>query len=202
MKAVLICFNSKGLRKVILEFNKIYLIDTVLFSYFKYPLVIGIAKAWLNYHKEYTHVLIASGDLVVKEKNIVRMIEISKDYAVISGVSNVEYNDFRFFNVCEEIPIKNIDYREYKWIKKENRGIIKIKHSGFSLICIRRDIILKDGFWESEPQISMDLNFSWHCLKNNIDIYCDTENIMLHLRHQGDFKNLDATIKENIYVKH
>lgn len=204
MKAVLIYFNPKDLPEVLEEFNKIESIDKILFCYFSYPLVIAIAKAWLTYHPEYTHVMIASTDLIVKEKNIVRMLDTAGDYGVICGVSNVENNDFRFLTICRELPIKNIDYRQYKWLRKRKQGIIKISHSGFSLICVKREIILKEGFWDAPLQVSMDLNFSYRCYENEIDIYCDTENIMKHLRHQGKLKIgpiNSPTIREFIIVK-
>lgn len=201
MNPVLIYFNPKNLPRVIEEFNKIDNIDKILFSYFGYPEVIAKAKAWLITHKKYTHVMIASNDVVVTKKNIQRMLDVSKSFDVISGVMNVDFNDFRFFNVCLEIPIKNIDYKEYKWIKKEKLGIIKVQHSGFALMCVRREIILKDGFWGTETQIPMDMNFSWHCYYSNIDIFCDTQNIMTHLRHQGEFKKLTPIIKECIHGK-
>jgi len=201
MRAVLIYFNPKDLPEVLEEFDKIQSIDKVLFCYFSYPLVIGIAKAWLTYHPEYTHVMIVSNDVIVKEENIVRMLDIARNYGVICGVMNVENNDFRYWAICRELPIKNIDYREYKYLRKRKRGIIKILHSGFALMCVKRDIILREGFWDAYTQVSMDLNFSYRCFENNIDIYCDTENIMKHLRHQGKLKigcNNSPTIKEVI----
>ena len=187
MKAVLIYFNPKDLPEVLQEFNKIK-IDKVLFCYYPYPLVIDIARAWVKCHAEYTTIIIVSNDVVVKKENIKRILEKAREYPVITGVMNVENNDYRFFNVCLELPVININYREYKWIEKRNRGIIKVLHSGFAIMCVKRNIILKDGFWEATTQLPMDVNFSQHCYRNYIDIYSDTENIMKHLRHQGEFK--------------
>jgi len=204
MKAVLLYFNPKDIPEVLEEFNKIESIDKILFCYFSYPFVIDIAKVWLNYHPEYTHVMIASNDIIVTDENIIKMLEAAKSHAVICGVMNVENKDFRFWNICRELPIKNVDYREYKWLRKRNRGIIKILHSGFALMCVSRNIILKNGFWGVQLQMSMDLNFSYHCFENNIDIVCDTENIMVHLRHQGKFKIgpvCSPTIKEFIDIE-
>lgn len=202
MKPVLIYFNPKDIPEVIEEFDKIKSIDKILFSFFPYPKVIHKAKGWLLNHPEYTHVMIASNDIVVTEENIKKMLQTAKDYPVISGVMNVENNDYRYFNVCFELPVKNINYRDYKWIKKRDYGIVQILHSGFGLMCVKRDIILKDGFWGTEKQISMDLNFSWHCYYNNIDIFCDTENIMKHLRGVGEFKlDKEPIIKEFINGK-
>jgi len=188
LKAVLLYFNPKDIPEVLNQFYSIKSIDKILFSYFSYPLVIGIAKGWLTYHPEYTHVMIASNDIMVTEENIKKMLMIAKSLKVVCGVMNVENNDFRFMNICEELPVKNVDYREYKWLKKENLGVIKVIHSGFALMCVRRDIILKDGAWDIQKQLSMDLNFSYFCYEKNIDIFCDTENDMVHLRHEGEFK--------------
>jgi len=146
LKPVLIYFNPKDIPKVIEEFDKIQSIDKILFCYFSYPLVIEKAKKWLGNHPEYTHIMIASNDIVVTEENIKKMLQTAKDYPVICGVMNIENNDFRYFNVCFELPVKNINYREYKWIKKRGCGIIKVLHSGFALMCVKREIILKDGF--------------------------------------------------------
>lgn len=204
IKPILFYFNPKDIPQVLEAFDNIISIDKVLFSYFAYPLVIGIAKAWLTYHPEYTHVLIASNDIIVTDENIKKMLIIAPGFGVVCGVMNVENNDFRFWNICREIPSKNVDYREYKWIKKRKRGVIKILHSGFALMCVRRDIILDDRAWDAHKQLSMDLNFSYYCFKNNIDIFCDTENIMIHLRHEGEFKrgrDYPANIKEFIYAK-
>lgn len=195
MKPILIYFNPKDLPQILEEYSKIKCIDKAMFCYFPYPQVIKKAKEWLSKHFEYTHILVASNDIIVKEENVKKLLRVAEKYKTISGVMNVDLKKYRNnWNVTTTLPLWEPFNRSYRWFGKKDYGIIKIMHSGWALMCVERELLLsktKEGrsFWKAsyEGKYGMDLNFSHCCNAEKIPLFADTSNQMLHLRHQGEF---------------
>jgi len=120
-----------------------------------------------------------------------------KDYPVISGMMNVEKDDFNFLNLCEKLPIKNRKMRKYVWIRRADVNwkdlIFQVAFSGFPLMAIRRDVVEKvpfdaDRVFEGKTPdrgASLDLVFCWYCNEKDIPIMVDRRIDLIHLRTKG-----------------
>ena len=153
-------------------------------------------------HKEYTHLVLATDDIVVHAKHIDILLddlELFPEYPVISGWMNVNQNDFRYANLALELPIKDRRTRAYDWMTKEQvfdmpeQDLFKVAFSGFPLMAIRRDVLdqysfMADRVFEGKtPEMgaSLDLVFCYHCQEHNIPIMVDPDIRMTHLRAKG-----------------
>jgi len=156
------------------------------------------AREFFMEHKEYTHLVIATDDIVVQPKHIelMQMRLENKDPPVFSGMMNVNQNDVEDRNICHTIGMKERRLRKYEWIKKSDitERYMNVEFAGFGLTAIRRDIV--DGYpifsadkvFQGEPPhrgASLDFVFCWHCKENNIPIAIDTKIDMKHLRKSG-----------------
>ncbi len=149
-------------------------------------------------HMEYSHLVLATDDIVVKPehiKQLIRDIELH-DYPVVAGLMNVDQGDKININIAYQLPLKNRRSRKYQWMKRNELPIdncFKVAFNGFSLMAIRRDIVAKSSFsadrvFEGKPPeqgASLDLVFCYWCQDNNIPVYCDKRIDMEHLRKSG-----------------
>jgi len=149
-------------------------------------------------HKEYTHLVIATDDIVVLPEHIIQLEkDLEKhDYHVLSGMMNVDLDDEKYVNICHTIPTKQRKGRKYGWVPRSvlpEWDIFEAEFSGFPLMAIRRDIVERfefrgDRVWQgltSDRGASYDLVFCWDCKDNNIPIFVDQQIDMLHLRTNG-----------------
>jgi len=148
--------------------------------------------------KDYTHLVIATDDIVVLPEHIEQLqkdLE-ENDYPVLSGIMNVDLDDKVFVNICHTLPTKQRRGRKYNWITRDllpEWDIFQAEFSGFPLMAIRRDIVERfefrgDRVFEGLPPTrgaSYDLVFCWDCKENGIPIYVDSRIDMLHLRTKG-----------------
>jgi len=150
-------------------------------------------------HEEYTHLVLATDDIVVHPKHIDILEEDLEnyDYPVLSGMMNVEQTDTEDLNISWTLPIKDRKHRQYKWITrkelKSQEDIFEVAFSGFGLTAIRRDVVDKimfdaDRVFEGLPPdrgASLDTVFCWYCKERDIPIHVDKRIIMKHLRKSG-----------------
>lgn len=149
-------------------------------------------------HKEYTHMVLATDDIVVLPEHVKKLQRALEEYdcPVLSGMMNVDQNDTKTVNISYRIATKERRFRTYYWIHRKDLpkdDIIQVEFSGFPLMAIKREIVERfefdaDRIFEgkkSENGASLDLVFCWKCKENNIPIYVDTRIDMKHLRKSG-----------------
>ena len=156
------------------------------------------AREFFIEHKEYTHLVIATDDIVVHPKHIERLqmkLE-NSDYPVYSGMMNVEQTDVENRNICYKIGMKERALRKYEWIRKSDitEKYLTVEFAGFGLTAIRRDIVegypifAADKVFQGFPPhrgASLDFVFCWYCKDKGIPIIADTTIDMKHLRKSG-----------------
>ena len=185
-------------------------------------LIIKYHKEWDAYqalrnffleHIEYTHLGIASDDLVVKPDDVELLIgDIQRlDYPVMSGVCNVNEGNPDVLTIIAMENSPTIERRKFYWlIRKYVDGIIRVGHAGFPLTIIRRDIVEKIDF-ESHSQLlggdpnewgNIDITFCTRCRENDIPMYADTDIYMSHLRSHPGIDVPGVKEPHLIFMKH
>jgi len=150
-------------------------------------------------HEEYTHLVLATDDIVVLPNDVHRL---SKDlesqyYPVLSGLMNVDLDDKTWVNLSMSLPMKNRRLRSYSWLNREQLfvkdNIFQVAFSGFPLMAICRDVVKSlsfdaDKVFEGLPPhrgASLDFVFCWYCQERDIPIMVDKRIDLLHLRTAG-----------------
>ena len=189
--------------KEVEKWNESLPCDKIIPRYFLEWPAYQLMRNFFLRHKEYTHLVLATDDIVVTPEHILQLQEdIEKfDYSVLSGVMNVEKNNRRIdpdaLNISMTIAQKDRRFRAYEWIKIHelpDKDIFQVMFSGFPLMAIRRDIIEITNFdadrvFEGKPShngASLDLVFCWHCKEKNIPIMVDKRIMMNHKRKAGE----------------
>jgi hypothetical protein len=156
--------------------------------------------------KEYTHLVIASDDLIVKPENVLKLINEleKKDYPVFGGVCSINGDDLNTINIIRVENMPTLNERHYEFIKRKTMsGINQVGYAGFPLMAIRRDLIERFDF-DSQSKLeggdpdytgNLDLIFCLRCKENNIPIFVDTDNYMVHLRGHGQIKWHDSYVE-------
>jgi len=153
-------------------------------------------------HEEYTHLVLATDDVVVRPEHIDRLVDDLEeyDYAILSGMMNVEQKDPKYLNISLSLPIKDRQHRQYWWLTADELegypDIFKVAFAGFALTAIRRDVVDKimfdaDRVFEGKPPdhgASLDTVFCWYCKERDIPIYVDKRIRMTHLRKSGTMR--------------
>jgi len=180
--------------------------DKLIIKYYHEWTAYQHMRTWFLSHKEYTHLVIASDDLIVKPENIEKLIEElkKKDYSVFCGVCSINGNDLNVINIIRTENMPTLNERHYDFIKRKDvSGIIEVGFAGFPLMAIRRDMIERFDF-DSQSKLeggdpdytgNLDLIFCIRCKENNIPIYVDTDNYMIHLRGHGQIKWHDSYVE-------
>jgi len=170
------------------------------------------ARDYFLDHKEYTHLVIATDDIIVKPEHIRQLKKDLKmhPFPVIGGMMNVdqqEYNDqWGNLNICQTLGLQDRKLRSYDWYKRNTlpvEDIFQVKFNGFALLAIRRDVIElfpfnTDSVFKGTGVnfgASLDFVFCWYCHehrwvengedKMSIPIYVDQRIDMQHLRISG-----------------
>ena len=150
---------------------------------------------------DYTHMVLATDDIVVRKEHIEQLIEDIEqyDYPVISGMMNVTHGEEEHVNLTWSMPIKQRQHRQYQWIRRDelpNKDIFEVAFSGFPLMAIKRDIV-KDYIFAADKVFaglpphrgaSLDLVFCWYCQENNIPVMADKRINMEHLPKSGEHR--------------
>ncbi len=150
---------------------------------------------------EYTHLVLATDDIIVKPQHIIQLQKDLEeyDYPVLSGMMNVDEDDKTHVNLTDTLPIKGRQHRAYQWYRREflpKEDIFQVAFSGFPLMAIRRDIVkpyifAADKVFAGLPPhrgASLDLVFCWYCKENSIPVMADKRINMLHLRKSGTMR--------------
>ena len=163
------------------------------------------AREFFLNHPEYTHLAIGTDDIIVTLDHINQLAKDLEevDYPVISGMMNVYQEDMQFMNICKKLVSVRWYDRYYEWIPLKDipnhtkQGpIIQVSFSGFPLMVIRRDVVEKipfysDAMYNDVPYKnsgSLDVQFCYNATKLGINIFCDTRDLMEHLRLSGKIR--------------
>lgn len=212
MKLLLAAPSPRNIKEVQDEWDKINEDMLIVKHYQEYDAYQIIRNFFLE-HTEYTHLAICPDDLIVTQKdvNILKRDIKKHDYAVITGLCNVEHGDDSCYNVIvSDLP--NLIHRQRSWRGFAKEGeltetITKVLFAGFALEIIRRDVIEMIDF-DSESKLqggdpnhigNLDLIFSYKCFEKCIPIYCDKRAKMVHLRRGGAVINKDPNVRRIIY---
>jgi hypothetical protein len=146
-------------------------------------------------HTDYTHLVICPDDLLITPGafNLLRrdLEEEPKDYPVLAGICNAKYGDDRV--ACRDtLGGGFISNEQLDDLRREQGGdpIVRVRHEGFALSFIRRDIVEKVPFG-SIYTTAIDHHFSLMCYKLKIPIHVDTRARLIHLCEQppdGNFR--------------
>lgn len=156
-------------------------------------------KKFFMAHTEFTHLVLATDDIVVKNEHLIQLqtdLEVY-DFPVICGMMNIDEKDYPKgrLTISPDLPDKIT--KECKYFTTETDlpiGLFPVKWNGFALMAIRRDIIERYEFKAdstlcggTDPAFggAYDTVFCWWCHENNIPIYCDSRIDMKHLRQSG-----------------
>lgn len=188
------------------ENNPLLPCDRLIVKYYlEYP-AYKIMRDYFLDHKEYTHLVLATDDIVVLPEHIEQLQKDLKkeDYPILSGIINVDLDDEKYINVCLDMPSKQRSGRKYKWMTRNilpEWDIFQVDFSGFPLMAIRRDVVEQtefkcDRIYQGLPAnrgASVDLVFCWECKENRIPIHVDQMIDMVHLRTKGGIMLGDKT---------
>lgn len=189
MKCLLIFRYAKDLPQIYQSIEELKGIDKLIIKNYNNPYPVKIIQHMVDMGEfdEYDYIIMASTDLLVKQENLdilLRDIE-ETGYRVIGGICNVDR-----FKRKDELAacMKTIDFglRDYEWIERgEYTGIKRVKHNGMVMLAIHKDIFKSFKFYRPGKYVSLDIRFSKWCDDNNIGIYTNFDNEMLHFHKEG-----------------
>ena len=204
----LVCFgNAYDCKEAIKSFNELPC-DKLRLDYVKYPFNFLEAQKFFLQHKEYTHFVYLSPDLVITKQqfNELKKVVEANDYDVYGPVCNVDKGKYsNKLACCLKLPVIPFQLRQYRFIDESNRlyflehdvKILKVKFNGLVFCFIKRSILEKYSFstlpfqidekpiWESKVGYACDLAFCHYCDFSNIDILVDLRIKTEHLRYAG-----------------
>lgn len=154
--------------------------DKLTFNQIEYPTPFHILDSIKPQLDEYDYVVMCTNDVIIKQENMDTLIsDLDSNPEVLSACFNVDVKEnARKLNICFDMP------QPYNWIDDTISGMHKVAFSGLPLMAIRTDIFRKYEWTGSTT--SGDLRFCRWCAENNVDIVCNTDNRMLHLRYWGE----------------
>jgi len=173
-------------------------------------------KFFLSSEKNYTHFVILPDDLIVTQDHIEQLIEDIKqnDYQIISGITNIDSKPIHYGKYCvakELPPLDDLTLDSYNWMDESYRDrwlrmyeepIIQMKHIGFPLVFIRRDVIETLEF-RLQPRYTscMDLQFCIDCDNLGIPIFVDLRVVGHHLKKADGVYDYWGLATKNIISK-
>lgn len=173
--------------------------DRLLVKFYPEYFAYKIMRNYFLRHEEYTHLVLATDDIVVKANHICQLAKDLEEsyYPVLSGLMNVDLDDHVFVNLSMSLPMKNRRLRKYSWLSRDEvfvkDNIFQVAFSGFPLMAICRDVVKllsfdADKVFEGLPPhrgASLDFVFCWYCQERDIPIMVDKRIDLLHLRTAG-----------------
>ena len=187
--------------KIVESLSKILPCDKIIPRYITEFRAYSIMRKFFLDHEQYTHLVLATDDIVVKPKHIIQLKKDLEefDYPVLTGMMNVDQRDIVNLNITRKLPEKPRRLRIWKWITRSTlpqENIFRVAFTGFALAAIKREIVkdyifAADRVFEGlgpERGASLDFVFAWHCKEHNIPIYCDKRIDMKHLRTESKLK--------------
>lgn len=154
-------------------------------------------------HKEYTHLVLATDDIVVLPKHIdILQDDLEQhDYPILSGMMNVDEPEPDKMNLTWEMPAKDRTMRKYRWMVRSElpqERFFEVAFSGFPLMAMRRDIVERYTFPADKVFInlpphrgaSLDIVFCWWVKENDIPITVDQTIEMRHYNRMGRIRTI------------
>lgn len=151
--------------------------DKLWAKYYSEPEAYKILTDYFLTHKEYTHMVIAPDDLIVRKRDFDGLLNdlLNTDYPVLSGICNrnwQEINRYSTYWKCDtSVPLTDDDILSGVPIKR-------VEFEGFTCPFIRRDVVKSIQFNGHDSELSIE------CYKNNIPIHIDTRVFMVHLMNR------------------
>jgi len=204
----LVCFgNAYDCKEAIESFVNLPC-DKLRLDYVEYPNNFLEAQRFFLEHKEFTHFVYLSPDLVISKS---QFIELKKeveawDYEVYGPVCNVDQGKYKDkLACCNKLPSIKYEFRNYRWVQEEARQYFlshgikhhKVKFNGLTFCFIKRDILKHYSFstlpfetqekpiWEERGGWACDLAFSHYCDYEHIIMIVDLRIKLKHLRFPG-----------------
>ena len=152
--------------------------DQLHIEFYKYPQSHLIGQSFFLAHKEYTHYLIASTDVIPEFKDWKYLTQelIQNDYDVYGPCQNVDNVKWKNHIIgCNKLPKLEFGSRLYNWISESQRqwylshNIIKIpvKFNGLAFSFIRRNLIEIILFgktpYKTKAKPSWEMSGGWAC---------------------------------------
>jgi len=207
--------------------DQIDFLDKLIIKYHLHHEAHEIAQKFFKEHKEYTHFLIATDDVIYTPSHVKLLIKdyLEYKYPVISCYCNWEWwNDW--VNITDkdmrrEKVISPYQYRFYKLkdllrlieAKKVPFPLKKVFFMGLPLTLIERKVVEEVGFKPykyitdtalgllARRGIMFDLQFSIECANRNIPIYVDLRCLLVHFGDTRRFINLRGKKKYVKFIK-
>lgn len=204
----LVCFgNAYDCKEAIKSFEDLPC-DKLRLDYIKYPFQFLEAQKFFLEHKEYTHFVYLSPDLIITKNqfNELKKNVINNDYDVYGPVCNMDKGKYsNKLACCLKLPQIPFHLRLYRFVDESHRlyflehnvKILKVKFNALAFCFIKRSILEKYSFttlpfktnekpiWERKTGYACDLAFAHYCDFSNIDILVDLRIKTEHLRYPG-----------------
>mgnify|MGYP000636767656 CR=1 FL=1 len=204
--------------------DKIDFLDKLIIKYHLHHEAHEIAQKFFLEHKEYTHFLIVTDDIIVTPDHIKLLIRdyLEYKYPVISCYTNWEwYNDWLNITGKDMRGIKVMNPYQYRFYKlkdllkfiqekKVSFPLMKVFFVGLPCTLVERSVVETVGFRPyryitdtalgilARRGIMFDLQFAIDCANNDIPIYVDLRCLLMHFGDTRRFINLWGKKK---YVK-
>jgi len=204
--------------------NRIKFLDKLIIKYYPHHEAHQIARDFILKHKEYTHMLICTDDIVATPCHVRLLIEdyVQYKHPVISCYTNWEWiNDWVNITDRDMRGINVIMPQQYRFYRlKELLGLIlngKVEYPlkrvffvGLPLTLIHRDVLEKVPMRPyryitdralgkyMHRGIMHDLQFAIDCANNNIPIYVDLRCLTVHF---GDTRRYINLANKKPYIK-
>jgi hypothetical protein len=149
-------------------------------------------------NKEYTHMIIAPDDLVIRPRDYEDLVQdlLKTDYPILAGICNLSWSEMDRYSPSHKADLTTFFTEE----DLKGEPIRKVEYEGFGCTFLRRDIVEKiefNGF--KRTYWAYDFGLAVECYMKNIPIHVDTRVWMLHLKNRlgnGNAENWGRDIKE------
>ncbi len=155
-----------------------------------------------NDHRKYTHLVICPDDLLIDDKNKLKLLldDAQKlgDKAILSGYCNVDttdnaiYANVTQYDVSSERPDRTYEWLTLEELESRNKSnfLIEVKFSGFALMVIPRSAVEQIPFRNDSSSGKFDNNgccvdvmFCNDALKKGYKLFVDTRVRLQHLKY-------------------
>jgi GT2 family glycosyltransferase len=153
---------------------------------------------WFLAHNEYTHLVIAPDDLIVKPEHIALLKQGLEEYndPILCGFSNIWETDDGLINLSIHLNASDGSFEEIEWMNRSelpDAELFQVEFAGYPCMAIRRDVVEKislydEGVFDGKKSLnggSIDVLFCWRCKMAGIPIWVDSRLDMRHLRSSG-----------------
>ena len=196
--------------------DKIDFLDKLIIKYYLHHIAHEIARDFFLKHREYTHFLIVTDDVIVTPSHVIQLIKdyLQYKYPIISCYCNWEWSN-DWCNITDKDMRKTLVFSPYQYNFyriKEMLGLVdqgkiefplkRVFFVGLPCTLIERWVVEKIGFRpykyifdsslgvQARRGIMFDLQFCIDCANNNIPIYVDLRCLLVHMGNTRRYINL------------